>query len=145
MHRFVGSTISLPWSHNERDGVSNHQPMFVYSTLCSGADQRKHQCSASLSFVRGIHRLSVNFPHKGPVTRKMFPFDDAIMLIWLKLPVCNKCNVAKLAVSPLWSKDTIGCHKFSEHCFLSVRAYGYIIKFLHHEYLPFQTALHVKP
>ena len=51
----------------------------VYSTVCSGADQRKHQSSASLAFVRGIHRWPVNFPHKGPVTRKMFPFDDVIL------------------------------------------------------------------
>ena len=51
----------------------------VYSTVCSGADERKYQSSASLAFVRGIHRWSVNSPHKGPVTRKMFPFDDVIM------------------------------------------------------------------
>ena len=51
----------------------------VYSTVYSGADQRKYQSSASLAFVRGIHRWAVNSPHKGPVTRKMFPFDDVIM------------------------------------------------------------------
>ena len=51
----------------------------VYSTVYSDADQRKHQSSASLAFVRGIHRLPVNCPHKGPETRKMFPFDDVIM------------------------------------------------------------------
>ena len=47
--------------------------------IYSGADQRKHQSSASLAFVRGIHRWPVNSPHKWPVTRKMFPFDDVIM------------------------------------------------------------------
>ena len=52
----------------------------VNSTIYSGADQRKHQSSASLAFVRGIHRWPVNSPHKGPVTRKMFPFDNVIML-----------------------------------------------------------------
>ena len=52
----------------------------VYSTVYSGSDERKHQSSASLAFVRGIHRWPMNSPHKGPVTRKMFPFDDAIML-----------------------------------------------------------------
>ena len=41
--------------------------------------QRKHQNSASLAFVREIHRGPVNSPHKGPVTRNMFPFDDVIM------------------------------------------------------------------
>ena len=51
----------------------------VYSTVDSGTAQRKHQSSASLAFVRGIHRWPVNSPHKGPVTRKMFPFDDVIM------------------------------------------------------------------
>ena len=55
----------------------------VYSTVYSGADQRKHQSSASLAFVRGIHRSSVDSPHKGPVTRKMFPFDDVIMPLQL--------------------------------------------------------------
>ena len=54
----------------------------VYSTICSGTDQRQHQSSASLAFVRGIHRWPVNAPHKGPVTRNIFPFDDVIMLQW---------------------------------------------------------------
>ena len=53
----------------------------VYSTVYSGADQRKHQSSASLAFVRGIHRWPVNSLRKWPVTRKMFPFDDVIMAI----------------------------------------------------------------
>ena len=51
----------------------------VCSTVYSDADQRKHQSSASLAFVRGIHRGPVNSLHKWPVTRKMFPFDDVIM------------------------------------------------------------------
>ena len=51
----------------------------VYSTVFSGADQRKHQSSASLAFVRRIHRWPMNSLHKRPVTRKMFPFDDVIM------------------------------------------------------------------
>ena len=56
----------------------------VYSTVYSGADQRKHQSSVSLAFVRGIHWSPVNSPHKGPVTRKMFPFDDVIMTFLYK-------------------------------------------------------------
>ena len=51
----------------------------VYSIVYSDADQRKYQSSASLTFVWGIHRGPVNSPHKWPVTRKMFPFDDVIM------------------------------------------------------------------
>ena len=52
----------------------------VYSTVYSGADQSKHQSSASLAFVWGIHRG----PHKWPVTRKKFLFDDVIMKTLLK-------------------------------------------------------------
>ena len=47
--------------------------IIVYSAVYSGADQRKHESSASLAFVWGIHRE--------PVTRKMFPFDDVIMIV----------------------------------------------------------------
>ena len=53
----------------------------VYSTVYSGADQIiKHQSFLSLAFVQGIHRWPVNSPHKWPVKRKMFPFDDVIMI-----------------------------------------------------------------
>ena len=51
----------------------------IYSTVDSGTEQRKHQSSALLAFVRGIHRWPVNSPHKRPVARKMF--DDVIM-VW---------------------------------------------------------------
>ena len=53
----------------------------VYSIVYSDADQRKHQSSASLAFVWGIHWGPVNFPHKWPVTWKIFPFHDVIMMI----------------------------------------------------------------
>ena len=56
----------------------------VYSTVGPGADQRKQQSSASLAFAWGIQRWSVSSPHKRPVTRKVFPFDDVIVIscIW---------------------------------------------------------------
>ena len=64
----------------------------VYSTVYSDADQRKHQSSASLAFVRGIHRGPVNSPHKWPVTGKMLPFDDVIMtdFAWRIVMTCIK-------------------------------------------------------
>ena len=71
--------VALQRRHNGRDGVQITSLTVVYSTVYSGADQGKHQSSASLAFVRGIHRSPVNSPHKWPVTRKMFPFDDVIM------------------------------------------------------------------
>ena len=45
----------------------------VYSIVYLSADQRKHQSSASLAFVRWFHRRPLNFPQKGPVTRKNVP------------------------------------------------------------------------
>ena len=69
----------------------------VYPTVQSGADQRKHQSSASLAFVRGSHGWPVNSPHKWPVTRKMFPFDDVIMIYFLVLcernPLVTGCRL----------------------------------------------------
>ena len=44
----------------------------VRSTICSNADQRNHQSSTSLAYVRGIHWWTVDSLHKGPVTWKMF-------------------------------------------------------------------------
>ena len=57
----------------------------VYSTVYSDTDQRKHESSASLAIVWDIHRGPVNSPHKWPVTRKMFPFGDVIIV-----PIYNK-------------------------------------------------------
>ena len=77
------------------DAIASHFTI-VYSTVYSDADQRKHQSSASLAFVWGIHRGPVNLQHKWPVTRKMFPFDDVIMAVWYR------------EISSVISKEVIG-------------------------------------
>ena len=66
----------------------------VYSAVYSGADQRKHRNYASLAFVHTVcTRWPVNSPHKWPVTRKMFPFDDVIMWnSWLVTPARWQLN-----------------------------------------------------
>ena len=51
----------------------------VYSTIYSVTDERKHQSSASLAFVMGVHQWPVNSPHQRPVTQNMFPIDDVVM------------------------------------------------------------------
>ena len=61
----------------------------VYSTVDSDADQRKHQSTVSLAFV-GIHQGPVNSPHKWPVTRKVFPFDDVNMSWILSSKIITK-------------------------------------------------------
>ena len=56
----------------------------VYSTVYSGTDQRKHQSSASLAFVRGIHRLPCSeLPAQRDCNAENVPIDDVIMLPFL--------------------------------------------------------------
>ena len=81
----------------------------VYSTVYSSAGQRKRQSPASLAFVWGIHWWPVNSPHKGPVTREMFPFHYIIMHQYIR------CFVVLLSVL---------CVKYwniSENCFYPAR------------------------
>ena len=63
----------------------------VSSTVCSGADQRKHQSSASLAFVRGNHQWPMNYTHK-QITRKMFPLDDVIIGYWMTRMPFSDCR-----------------------------------------------------
>ena len=94
----------------------------VCSIVYSDVNQRKHQSSASLAFVREIHRGPVNFPHKWPVTRKMFPFDDVIMWhnesIWQYniIHVMDCCLTApSLYLSQCWFLiiEVRGFHQFT--------------------------------
>ena len=73
------SSLALQWLQMGAIVSQITSLTIVFSTVISDADQRKHQSSASLAFVRGIHRGPVNSPHKWPITRKIFPFDDVIM------------------------------------------------------------------
>ena len=73
------TVTSLTWPITMTSSWARWRLKSPASTVYSGPDQRKHQSSASLAFVRGIHRWPVNSPHKWPVTRTMFPFDDVIM------------------------------------------------------------------
>ena len=83
--------------------------LIVCSTDCSGADQRKHQSFASLAFLRGICWWPVDSPHKRPVKRKMFPFDDVIkkLLNLLSFP----------CVIFIWKHSHCGIKGHSTNCF----------------------------
>ena len=67
------------WRHNECNGVSNHRRLNCLLSRLFRRRSMKNKSSASLAFVRDIHRWPVDSAYKGLVTRKMFPFDDAIM------------------------------------------------------------------
>ena len=93
---------ALRWRHNEWDGVSNHQPYDCLLNCLSGRRSKKTSKPASLAFVRGIHRRPVNYPHKWPVTRKLFPFDDVIMVSELTRKLENMAFVTSILEGRFW-------------------------------------------
>ena len=73
------SKQSLQWRHNDHDGVSNRQP---HGCLLNRLFRRRSKKTSKLRVTGlcvGNSPGPVNSPHKGPVRRKMFPFDDVIM------------------------------------------------------------------
>ena len=74
LSRFVSGT--LKWRHNERDGVSNHQ---FHDCLLKLLVRRRSKKTPKLRVIGLCERWPVNSPHKWPVTRKMFPFDDIMI------------------------------------------------------------------
>ena len=72
---------TLQWRYNGHDCVSNHQP---HDCLLSHLFRRRSKKTSKLRVTgpcAGNSPGPVNSPHKGPVTRKMFPFDDDIILM----------------------------------------------------------------
>ena len=71
--------ITLHWRHNDHDGVSNHQP---HGCLLNRLFRHRSKKTSKLRVTGlcvGNSPGPVNYPHKGPVTQKMFPFHDVIM------------------------------------------------------------------
>ena len=81
----------------------------VYTTVCSGTHQRKHQNSASLASVRGIHRWPLNSPHKGAVTQKTISFDDVIMDAMTIENNCPDHRIANLGFTDITVFGTSEC------------------------------------
>ena len=102
----------------------------VYSTDNSGANQRKHQSSVSLAFVRGIRRWPVNSPHKWPVTQKMFPFED--VMITKSSIFTNHCRVQ--------SQVARKC-VYADRNLRNTLSYNFI--YLHHHYHSCKFVIHI--
>ena len=85
--------------------------------VCSGADQRKHQSSVSLTFVRKINRWPVDSPQKGSVKRKMFAFDSNYD--WYSISVTSIVNAIScyigLRYNGTWPYHHINVWTFN-HC-----------------------------
>ena len=110
------SIICTSWTCHYNDVIMDSMASqitsltIVYSAVYSGADQRKYQSSASLAFVREIHRGPANSPHKWPVTRKTFPFDDVIKYL-ASCEVGFISSLCKNCMSFIWNYDTFGAVK----------------------------------
>ena len=76
----------------------------------TGTRQRIHQSSASLAFVRGSHRWPVDSLHKGPLTRKMFPFDDVTM------NMKGQMNALYTSGNNLFIFIVLGIEKYFQEC-----------------------------
>ena len=74
---------SLWWRHNDHDSVSNHQPDECLLNRLFRRTSKKTSKLRVTGLCVGNSPGPVNSPHKGPVTRKMFPFDDVIMSIMI--------------------------------------------------------------
>ena len=78
-------SIPLLWRHNELDSVSNHQSHNCLLNQLLRHRSKKHQNSASLTFVRGIHRSTVNSPHKGQWRGKCFHLMTPSCATWFSV------------------------------------------------------------
>ena len=74
---------SLRWRHYDHDGVSNQQPRGCLLNRLFRRSSKKTSKLRVTGLCEGNSPGPVNSPHKGPVTRKTFPFDDVIM--WWKM------------------------------------------------------------
>ena len=110
------------WRHNDNDGVSNHQP---HGCLLNRLFRRRSKKTSKLRVTGlcvGNSPGPVNSPHKGPVTRKMFPFDDVIMrssfIHLYKTEMCSHtdevpvCRLEVLVKSVMDQAHHLRCYKY---------------------------------
>ena len=79
--------------HNGPDCVSNHQPQQCLLNRSFRCRSKKTSKLRVTGLCAGNSPGPVNSPHKWPVTRKMFPFDDVIMTWWPKRPFRPKLGI----------------------------------------------------
>ena len=106
---YAGRRRTLQWRHNERSGVSNHQP---HDCLLNRLFKRRSKKTSTLrvtGLCTGNSPVTGEFPAQRPVTRKMFPFDDVIM----KFTCSFLCSIA-IEFQPSWTLSRFsvrGCQR----------------------------------
>ena len=78
---FCALFLPLQWRHNGHNSVSNHQPHDCLLNRLFRWRSKKTSKLRVTGLCAGNSPGPVNSPHKWPVTRKMFPFDDVIMTL----------------------------------------------------------------
>ena len=142
-------TFPLRWRHNGRDSVSNHQ---IHLCLLNRLFRRRSKKTSKLRITGlcvGNSPGPVNSPHKWPITRKMFPFDDVIM------PPCDIDNAKCYIIRRIWSQtkcaawllkignisfntyiDAVAFHStleyWYEHLLAKIKNYSWELPFLSH-------------
>ena len=69
----------LQWRHNERDGVSNQRRLDCLHNCLFGRRSKKTSKLRVTGLCEGNPSVTGDSPHKGTVTRKVFPFDYVVM------------------------------------------------------------------
>ena len=90
LSKCANTHFTLHWRHNDHDGVSNHQHHGCLINRLFRRRSKKTSKRRVAGLCVGNSPRPVNFPHKGPVTRKMFPFEDVIMYSWTHIPCANR-------------------------------------------------------
>ena len=104
--------VPLQWRHDERDGVSNHKP---HDCLPKRSFRHRWEKTSKLrvtGLCEGNSPLTGEFPHKEPVSRKMFPFDDVIMRVRVQLYASIASNngpVPNSRLAIIWTIDSLDC------------------------------------
>ena len=110
---------TLQWRHNDHDGVSNHQP---HGCLLNRLFRRRSKKTSKLRVTGlcvGNSPGPMTSPHKGPVTRKMFPFDDVIMSFEDVVMFC--CPFLRWTQVTLYKLFRMGCYELRAYRWLSYR------------------------
>ena len=75
-----------PWISPWIKSISNELDITIHVIALQLFQAQIKESIKALPHWPGIHRSPVNFPHKGPVTRKMFPFDNVTMIFGIWIP-----------------------------------------------------------
>ena len=100
----------LHWRHNDHDGVSNHQP---HHCLLRRRSKKTSKLGVTGLCV-GNSPGPVNSPHKGPATRKMFPFDDVTM--HQSNHLCTDSLRISHLTAPIFYMSLISTHRLVFQC-----------------------------